>query len=713
MNKTIKYTLDYSISNELMEIGDTVLIGDDATGYRVSYARSESCVSGYMINDWENVKIHIVSDEEIKSGDTVLLPNKEIKIMTELDMLDYLSSESNAVKKIIGLATNDVIYSLEVEEINIYDEIKYDGMKIKTKQEETKSFNEFSKKLKADQIAKKMAKDERRKEKKIDNIKRESEKRIKEQEDNKKRMKIHLDYGKLFKEQLSETWQSNTETNYVIHVGKTNSGKTYNALQRLKEVGGGIYLAPLRLLAWEVYDRLNNEGSRCSLVTGEEQIEYSNAKITSATIEMASYSKEYEMAIIDESFMIGDKDRGKSWLNAMLNIKAKEIHIIINEEALELVTKILDLTDRGYEIKKYEMLQKFKFAEKNFIFSKNIPKRGVFVTFSRINVLINKMKIENLGFNVSALYGNLPPEIKKKQIEDFIEGRTDMLVTTDVIGMGINVPCDYIIFLETEKFDGITNRALNSMEVRQIAGRTGRYGLSNEDSFVSSVNSQQLKFIKGKYQENYTVRLAYFGLTYEIFSSFPEDMLIKDRINYFKNIDFIPSRLKGIVLKEDVQKYLSIESLIEVHKFDLKTAWHLLTAPTKYNNEEYFKGLIHYYAQNKTLKLPHIQNDYLEAKSLEDVISEVELYLNLTRHLNHDSDKTEKIKKDKEMLIEKLTTILLDKKLARKKSCKLCPTLLDITYPYGYCKDCYNKKFRSRYTYNYNDFDDDDDYMYK
>ena len=57
----------------------------------------------------------------------------------------------------------------------------------------------------------------------------------------------------------------------IAHLGPTNSGKTHAALQRLKESGdqGGIYCAPLRLLAMEMYDRLNTEGLKCGLATGE------------------------------------------------------------------------------------------------------------------------------------------------------------------------------------------------------------------------------------------------------------------------------------------------------------------------------------------------------------------------------------------------------------------------------------------------------------
>ena len=41
---------------------------------------------------------------------------------------------------------------------------------------------------------------------------------------------------------------------FVLHIGPTNSGKTYQALQALARCGRGVYLGPLRLLALEVFD---------------------------------------------------------------------------------------------------------------------------------------------------------------------------------------------------------------------------------------------------------------------------------------------------------------------------------------------------------------------------------------------------------------------------------------------------------------------------
>ena len=42
-----------------------------------------------------------------------------------------------------------------------------------------------------------------------------------------------------------------------MHIGPTNSGKTYNALRALAAANSGVYGGPLRLLAHEIWERLN------------------------------------------------------------------------------------------------------------------------------------------------------------------------------------------------------------------------------------------------------------------------------------------------------------------------------------------------------------------------------------------------------------------------------------------------------------------------
>lgn len=494
--------------------------------------------------------------------------------------------------------------------------------------------------------------------------------------------------------EIYKKWFESNDTNYIFHVGKTGSGKTYSAVQRLKKAGSGVYLAPLRLLAWQVYDELNEANYPCRLLTGEEEIENKDALFTSSTIEMLDYNSFHETVIIDEAFMVADVDRGKSWLKAILTVKAKEVNIITSFESLNLLKKVLTIAKRKFEVIEYKMLQSFKFTDAAFLIKKDIPDRGVFVTFSRTDVLLNKMKFEQLGKKVSVLYGNLPPEVKKKQIQSFIQGENQIMVCTDVIGMGLNVPCDYIVFLQIEKYDGSGTRKLNSTEIKQISGRTGRYGLSSVNSFVSALTMKELNYLKQTYNQNADIDTAIFGFDYDIFTALPKDSSISDRISFFSNVNIIPSQAKSIIKKEALAKYYDIALLLVRYKFELKTQWIFLTAPMKQNNKEYFSELIGNFYHYQILKRPIFTATTGDAKYLEDLISQFELYLSLSRSLPYEVDEKSKVVASKEVVINELQRVLLDRRLSSQKKCKLCTSMLSIQYPYNYCNYCFQNKVK-------------------
>lgn len=54
----------------------------------------------------------------------------------------------------------------------------------------------------------------------------------------------------------------------MYHMGPTNSGKTRNAMIALEKAKFGLYLAPLRLLSWEIAELLQSRGLVCNLLTG-------------------------------------------------------------------------------------------------------------------------------------------------------------------------------------------------------------------------------------------------------------------------------------------------------------------------------------------------------------------------------------------------------------------------------------------------------------
>ena len=99
------------------------------------------------------------------------------------------------------------------------------------------------------------------------------------------------------------------------------------------------------------------------------------------------------------------------------------------------------------------------------------------IAFSRKDVLTLAARIRQWGFSVATIYGALSPEVRRGESARFASGEAQILVATDAIGMGLNLPIRRVVFANIHKFDGVAPRPLNATEMRQIAGRAGRHGL--------------------------------------------------------------------------------------------------------------------------------------------------------------------------------------------------------------------------------------------
>ena len=270
-----------------------------------------------------------------------------------------------------------------------------------------------------------------------------------------------------------------------FYLGPTNSGKTYHALNALIEAETGVYLAPLRLLAMEVRDRLVQAGVPCNLITGEERVLMNGALHTASTIEMMHSTRAVDVAVIDEIQMLQDPDRGQAWTAALIGVPAKQVYVCGSNAVTTLCTRALDALQEPYDFTYLERKTPLVFEEQSLCGSRyskpklkhQLQKGDAMITFSRKDVLTLSARFRNWGFKVASIYGALSPEVRRHESERFLSGEADVLVATDAIGMGLNLPIRRVIFANIQKFDGIASRYLNATEVRQIAGRAGRYGV--------------------------------------------------------------------------------------------------------------------------------------------------------------------------------------------------------------------------------------------
>ena len=264
-----------------------------------------------------------------------------------------------------------------------------------------------------------------------------------------------------------------------LYVGPPNSGKTHAAFERLAQVFDGAYLAPLRLLALEGRDRLVARGVPCSLLTGEENVPAAGARVVSSTIEMVSTTAEIDVAVIDEAQMIFDASRGWAWTQAIVGVPAREVIVICSDHAVAAIENLFGLCGERVDVRRFERKQHVEWIPAPVPLSA-LQLGDAVVAFSRRDVLQLRDRIAALGHPVSVIYGALPPEVRRREAERYADGTSHVLVATDAIGMGLNLPIRRVLFSTLVKFDGVADRELGESEVHQIAGRAGRYGLHDE-----------------------------------------------------------------------------------------------------------------------------------------------------------------------------------------------------------------------------------------
>eukprot|EP00978_Attheya_sp_CCMP212_P015637 scaffold40295_cov46-Attheya_sp.AAC.5 len=292
----------------------------------------------------------------------------------------------------------------------------------------------------------------------------------------------------------------------IYHGGPTNSGKTYAALQRLKEANKGLYLGPLRLLASEIYETLSWDGVYTNLFTGQEKRVIPFATHSAATVEMTMMQEEYEVVVIDEIQMIADHHRGYAWSRALLGSRCKEIHVCGGMEAVPLIQKIAKSCGDEFELHTYSRFTDLTVAETSFASApdqvrsyKSVQPGDCVVAFSRNDIFAIKREIEqSTQYKCCIIYGALPPSTRADQAKKFNNQNSgyDILVASDAIGMGLNLSIKRIIFNSIYKSNGEKIIRLDHSAVKQISGRAGRKNSPFPSGEVTCRDPRDLEYVK-------------------------------------------------------------------------------------------------------------------------------------------------------------------------------------------------------------------------
>ncbi len=477
---------------------------------------------------------------------------------------------------------------------------------------------------------------------------------------------------------------------FILHIGPTNSGKTFHALEYLKNARHGVYLGPLRLLALEVYEKMKEYGTPCTMLTGQECIEEPHSRVTASTIEMLNIDDTFDIAVIDEAQLVADTGRGHSWTRAILGIRAEEIHVCLSPAAEPVVTHLIGLCGDHCDICRYERKTQLLCEEEPFVFPDDVQAGDALIVFSKKSVLDVAGRLEERGVLASVIYGSLPPEIRRRQVQMFAEGRTKVVVATDAIGMGLNLPVRRIVFVQTEKFDGISRRPLAVPEIKQIAGRAGRYGLY-ETGFVSAMGDEELDYIRQRFdavEDNIeTVSLGFPQVLLDMKE--PLDVILK----VWHSVETSPP-----FMKVSIDDTLFLYDQARRHKeridgFDNKyMLYKMISCPIDVKDRQVVALWLKYcetYTADVSLPRPELKDCGLPGiMKYETYYKALDLYYQFSVRMGKVID-TKWLARERAQTESKIMRFLLKGKQNYISTCRYCGRKLPVGYAFGVCQRCF------------------------
>lgn len=479
---------------------------------------------------------------------------------------------------------------------------------------------------------------------------------------------------------------------FILHLGPTNSGKTYEGVGRLKGARNGIYLGPLRLLAAEQFETLNLSDVPCSLVTGEEQILIPGSRVQSSTVEMADLTAHYDVAVIDECQMIADRDRGGAWTAAILGLCADEIHACASPDAEGLLTRIIGECGDELTVVRHERMVPLVAEKEGFRFPASVRRGDALIVFSKARVHAVAAELKRQGWRVALIYGALPPDVRRDQAERFQRGDAEVVVSTDAIAMGMNLPIERVVFLESEKFDGDITRPLTDAEIKQIAGRAGRYGLYD----VGYVNAYGFKGVVAQ-----ALNKPLYPLT-EAVIGFPQSLLglplpLTEIIN-----QWLAMKDKGCFSKASTVRMAALAAMMETPRTDKALLYRFLCIPFDETDPDLlarWKAMYHAECAHEHVEvIPEIP-ELLDPEDctiqmldgLEADYRRCDLYYNYARlFLEEPEDVLDEIQRRKSLISGGIIHILSTQKL-QQRTCPGCKAPLPWNWPYRVCDLCHDR----------------------
>lgn len=298
---------------------------------------------------------------------------------------------------------------------------------------------------------------------------------------------------------------SNRQMNRLLQ-GDVGSGKTIVALMTclmaLDNDFQACIVAPTEILAQQhyqsIYDMITRMGINVALLTGStrtrerreihEMLENGSLQIligTHAVLEDKVKFQNLGVVIIDEQHRFGVAQRAKLW-----NKNTQPPHVLVMTATPiprtlamtiygDLEVSVIDELPPGRKpIETYLMFENKRQQLNQFMDKQIQAGRQIYMVypliqesealdFKDLEAGYELMQQTFPNYGISMVHGRLKSEEKEAEMEKFVQGKTQILMATTVIEVGVNVPNASMMVIESAERFGLS-------QLHQLRGRVGR-----------------------------------------------------------------------------------------------------------------------------------------------------------------------------------------------------------------------------------------------
>ncbi len=262
--------------------------------------------------------------------------------------------------------------------------------------------------------------------------------------------------------------------------------------------------------------------------------------------------------------------------------------------------------------------------------------------------------------------------------------------------MGLNLPVKRIVFLQAEKFDGVTRRLLTTAEVKQIAGRAGRFGLYPE-GYVTATEEPDLAYIEERMIDTEKpltqVNLGFPQILLDIDA--PLDELLEIWHSVTPSDPFV---------KENIEEALFLYDQAKLYKEwidgfqEKRILYKMITCPIDIKDKKVVDLWLHYcktYTADVSLERPVLCRDKKAGiQQYETYYKQLDLYYQFSHRMQKVIEE-DWLRREREKTEMKIMSYLTKGKQNYIARCRYCGKLLPLGSTFQVCDDCFRQERRN------------------